>query len=68
MWLRLLVLVLYIFVIIIIIQQFDDVNALHAVANIHPIFVKFVLNTLWWIILFKFENQLICISKMAAMG
>ena len=31
------------------------------VGNIRPICTKFILNTLWWIILLKFENQLICI-------
>ena len=29
---------------------------------------NFFLNTLWWIILLKLENQLICISKMAGMA
>ena len=38
------------------------------VANIHQIFTKFLLSTLRWITLCEFENQLICISKMAAMS
>ena len=44
----------------------SDVN--DWVANIHPILAIFFLNSLWWIFLLKFENQLICKSKMAAMG
>ena len=75
MWWRLIVLVLSIAVILlllffiiisIIIQQFDDVNALNS-----PIFFRSSrknLKILWWIILLRFENQLICISKIAAMG
>ena len=39
-----------------------------AVGNFYPIFANFFFNTFWWIILLKFENQLICISKIAAMG
>ena len=38
------------------------------VANVHQIFAIFFLNTLWWISLIEFENQLICISKMAVMA
>ena len=72
MWWRLIVLMLLIVVIIIniiiiILQQFDNVNALQS-----PIFIRslrtFFLNTFWWIILLNFENQLICIFKIAAMG
>ena len=37
-------------------------------ADLHPIFAIFFLNTLWWIFLLMFENQLICLPKMAAMG
>ena len=38
------------------------------VANVHQIFIKKILSTLWWISLVEFENQLICISKMVAMA
>ena len=66
MWWGLFVLVLSIVVIIImiiiILQQFDGVNTLQYLSDLHKFFSE-----QWWIILFKFENQLICISKMAAM-
>ena len=38
------------------------------VANVCQIFAIFFLNTLWWISLVEFENQLICISKMVVMS
>ena len=37
-------------------------------ANVHEIFANFFLNTLCWTSLVEFENQLICISKMATIA
>ena len=50
------------------ISDIDDRRKRSPVANIHTNFAIFFLNTLWLIILPEFENQLICIFNMAAMG
>ena len=60
--------VLLLCIVVIIIQQFDHVNALQSTATmykIYLIFTIFYLNTLQWITLVEFKNQLISISKMA---
>ena len=49
-------------------SDIDDRRKRSPVANIHTIFAIFFLNTLWLIIPHEFENQLICIFNMAAMG